>query len=465
MKIVIIGAGISGCTAYLLLKKHLPSQPLEVGQDSHSITIYEAHDTNKDTTPSDRRGGSTHSSTLVVGGGLGIGPNGLNVIQRLDETLLHNIVRGGYAVSTSNLKTKNGTLLMQMSATEDAAPGRPAMHMVGSSRHSLWRCIQQRVPDRDIVTTRVSKVVANRHGRNEVHFADGSDSVEADLVIGADGVKGIVKRAIFPGEEEDPYPPQYEGLVGIGGFVSTDGIQDHIQPGSMNFILGGNGFFGYFFSESAPSAPERDSPYHISPPGNTLTWWSTYSASECPDPTTLDIADVARQLQTRHAQWKDPVIQRILGSCQVQDVYPTWTSPALPTWERDGVVLVGDAAHALPPTSGQGSSQALEDVEAFALLLSHFLREQKPANEAGSVKHVISMAARKYMELRRPRVEEILADARKRQNKKRDMTVVEEVVMYCAMWIIGCFPGFASGPLKKLFSFNMAEEVERALGQ
>lgn len=120
----------------------------------------------------------------------------------------------------------------------------------------------------------------------------------------------------------------------------------------MNFILGGNGFFGYFFAESDPAAPHRDSPYYVSEPGKSLVWWSTYSADECPDPKAMNKDDVVRQLQERHADWKDPVIQTILHSLRVSNMYPTWTSPALPKWERFGVVLVGDAAHALPPTSG-----------------------------------------------------------------------------------------------------------------
>lgn len=67
-----------------------------------------------------------------------------------------------------------------------------------------------RIPDRDIVTKRVAEVVASPDGRNVVHFADDSPPVEADLVIGADGLKGIVKRALFPETEGDPFPPHYE---------------------------------------------------------------------------------------------------------------------------------------------------------------------------------------------------------------------------------------------------------------
>jgi 2-polyprenyl-6-methoxyphenol hydroxylase-like FAD-dependent oxidoreductase len=208
----------------------------------------------------------------------------------------------------------------------------------------------------------------------------------------------------------------------------------------MNFVFAGNGFFGYFFADSDSSASNRDSLYHVSEPGMSLSWWSTYAIEECPDPKTLDMEDVANELRKRHANWKDPVIQKIIQSARVENMYPTWTSPPLPTWERDGVVLVGDAAHALPPTSGQGSSQALEDVEAFVLFLAHHLQKAEQhqlATEVMTQKQTIKIAAKQYMDIRKPRVTEILEAAQKIQNSKRDKGVIAEFMMYSMMSIIG----------------------------
>lgn len=210
MKIIIIGAGIAGCTIYLELRKHLPKPP---SGEAHKFTVYEAYDTNIDTTSDDRGNGPTYSSTLIVGGGLGVAANGLNVIKRLDENMLREIVRGGYSCATMNMKSKNGKVLARMQPAGKPAldgKGQETMNTVACSRHGLWRELRKRVPNDVIVTRRVSEVVARSDGLNVVSFVDGSPSAEADLVIGADGLKGLAKKALFPGEKADPFPPHYE---------------------------------------------------------------------------------------------------------------------------------------------------------------------------------------------------------------------------------------------------------------
>ena len=195
-------------------------------------------------------------------------------------------------------------------------------------------------------------------------------------------------------------------------------------------VTGGNGFFGYFVASSAVDAPHRESPHHVSPPGDSVAWWSTYAVTPCPDSKSLDADAVTRDLHERHSGWKDPVIQAVLRQLSVQSMYPTWTVPSLPTWARDGVVLIGDAAHALPPTSGQGCSQALEDTECFAMFLAHAMKQ-------GDGKEAVVFAAKQFQELRAPRVGAILDAARRWQDNKRDKALWKEYLLYAGMWLMG----------------------------
>lgn len=216
MRIVIIGAGISGCSVYLALRKYLPQPPAP--SEPHSYTIYEAYDTHRDTSFRERPSATPgeddpQSETLVIGGGLGIGPNGLSVVKRLDESLLEGMMRSGYAYSKLLVKNSYGWTLMASPTTAEM-DGRES-NSVGMSRHSTWQCFRDKIPDDVIINKKIERVVPNGSADGKRHlilFTDGSEAVEADLVIGSDGLKSTVKRAIFNAEtvEEDPYPPKFE---------------------------------------------------------------------------------------------------------------------------------------------------------------------------------------------------------------------------------------------------------------
>ncbi|KAI9039297.1 FAD-dependent oxidoreductase [Aspergillus affinis] len=494
MKIAIIGGGISGCTAYLSLKKHLPASRID------SIKIYEAYSTpHSSDPPSTNTNGSkdaTSTPTPVIGGGLGLSPNGLRVLSRLDQSqaLVQDIVRSGYAISTMSLKTKNGKVLADLDSTSDAGPvpevflsdsssheqnddssTEMRMNMIASSRHGLWKCLRDRVPDEDVITKRVEDVTPRPDGLNIVLFDDGVQ-VEVDLVIGADGLRSATRRGMFRtytegGEERYEYRPQYEGLIGVGGFTPLlPSLKTHLKPGTMSLLFSGNGFFGYFPSSSSSSpSTSTPSPYTIAPPGETLSWWSTYAyPSPPPTPSSISLSTITTDLKTRHANWNDPIIQSILATLTVENIYPTWTSPVLKTWEKHGVILVGDAAHALPSTSGQGASQGMEDGEALGMFLAHYITEGREGGGEEDVvrtKRILTHAAKHYIELRKPHVEEILNEAKRMQNNKRDVGWVGEMVMYAFLWIMGFFPSMVSRKSRAIVNYNVTDEVKKVMNR
>ena len=55
-----------------------------------------------------------------------------------------------------------------------------------------------------------------------------------------------------------------------------------------------------------------------------------------------------------------------IGLWQLRDIEP------LDKWHRGRVILIGDAAHAMLPTQGQGASQAIEDAEALGAYFTDF---------------------------------------------------------------------------------------------
>jgi 2-polyprenyl-6-methoxyphenol hydroxylase-like FAD-dependent oxidoreductase len=83
---------------------------------------------------------------------------------------------------------------------------------------------------------------------------------------------------------------------------------------------------------------------------------------------------------------------------------PIHTIPHLPAWHSGRMIVIGDAAHAPSPTSGQGASLAIED----AVILARYLRDQ-PSPRA---------AFAQFEAVRRPRAERIIKWAARINNSK-----------------------------------------------
>jgi 2-polyprenyl-6-methoxyphenol hydroxylase-like FAD-dependent oxidoreductase len=128
----------------------------------------------------------------------------------------------------------------------------------------------------------------------------------------------------------------------------------------ITVIHGAVGTFGYGgISQASP---------------NKLVFFSFFDTDLPARGSKPDPQKVTESLRKRHEGWADPMIAQCLAQTGAIDtVYPLFYMPDLPSWGHDGCVLVGDAAHAMTPATGQGGSQAFEDGLTLALLLEKFL--------------------------------------------------------------------------------------------
>lgn len=276
LKIAIIGAGISGLSQYLWLRK--------VGLlDAHSATIYEARDA--------QGRGATGVANLetynasVIGASIGLSPTGLHVLRRLGQDLYDEVLRTGHIIRSWRMSNARGWTLANSAAGGDD----DMMVMIG--RDACCQIFRDRVPDEAVVRRKIIEVkLAEGSNKPAVVFQDHTRE-EFDFVIGCDGIWSRTRRAMFGTQDRDQYEfsPQYEGLVGVGGFVPSSKIQG-TPDGEMNVALGANGFFGYGYTTGNP----QDS----SKAGDTATWWSTYTLDKCPDDwRNIDKENVKRELQ------------------------------------------------------------------------------------------------------------------------------------------------------------------------
>ncbi len=128
--------------------------------------------------------------------------------------------------------------------------------------------------------------------------------------------------------------------------------------------------------------------------------------------------------------------------------WPPYMIPDLPTWHTDRVLLIGDAAHCIPPYSGQGAAQAFEDAGYLARLLS----------EPTIVKHGYAFAFSHFEKARKKRfgyVRELTAESgRTRETSSNLQWIIKKYLM----WLY--FRRYEGGYLRddRIFGYDVNKE-------
>lgn len=212
MRIIIVGAGVSGLSTYLLLEKLLP--PI-LGKTTRKLEflIYDSH------------------ISIAEGAGAGAGgigntsilpPTSIKILQQIDPELYTLFKSQGFENHAFTIRSARGHALAKLPTKTTATTAevdQKEEYAVSCPHAVLKECLREIVRRRgqpilhgkvvDVELRGGESLDGNQKPR--VKFSDGRPAVEADLIIGADGVHSVVKRAVF-GQEADErhYAPEFE---------------------------------------------------------------------------------------------------------------------------------------------------------------------------------------------------------------------------------------------------------------
>ncbi|SFI73559.1 2-polyprenyl-6-methoxyphenol hydroxylase [Amycolatopsis sacchari] len=227
-------------------------------------------------------------------------------------------------------------------------------------RGELCRVLQGQVVRRGIPVHHGRRLIDATEDSSGVtaRFADG-ETVRGDLLLGADGLHSTVRELLNPG-----VAPRYAGQRVFYGYSRL--AEPPAEPGRIVMVRGGAAF-GYAVS-----------------PGGEVYWFARVTSDPLPEGTVPDPAWLLALLRPDGTECAGIVeaTQGPLLATNARDL------ANVPRWRGERILLLGDAAHAASPATGQGASMALED----AVVLGKALRDTGFPLEA-------------YERLRRPRVE------------------------------------------------------------
>lgn len=210
---------------------------------------------------------------------------------------------------------------------------------------------------------------------------------EADVVIGADGIRSKVRDCIFPSEK---YMPNSTANCAYRATVSAESMNQDpqtaellIDPNSNAWIGPGRHVMAYPIRQGAMYNLVMCHPGQVTPgvwtqPGNV------------------------EEMRSMYADF-DPVIRKIINKIKSCLKWTLADLPPLRSWlsKTGKVVLIGDAAHATVPFLAQGASMSIEDGACLAECLNR-------VQELADIPHYLSV----FEQLSKARCEQIQTASR-----------------------------------------------------
>jgi 2-polyprenyl-6-methoxyphenol hydroxylase-like FAD-dependent oxidoreductase len=199
MKIIIIGAGISGLGTAISLLKYLQPHLLSANETLELKVYDEArvkpageidyswHD------HSDIRQQKQKATKKPQGAAISLQANAFKVLRDLDPLLAERVYASGLPCRGFTWKSASGWVLEDLEA-----------HLI--SRPVLVGCLMGALPEGVVRYRTVESVVVEECGKPTIRFGDGGEET-ADLIVGADGIRSPLRKALFGDGEE--YRPKY----------------------------------------------------------------------------------------------------------------------------------------------------------------------------------------------------------------------------------------------------------------
>jgi salicylate hydroxylase len=342
-----IGGGIGGLTAAQALRRR-----------GFDLTVYEAAPELKE-----------------IGAGVALGPNAMKALRALD---LEMPVRAVAWESENQLlrNWKTGHIIAK-------TPRRSAQY----ARFGATGCTLHRADLLDVLATGLPSEMVKLGARcvsveltdgvAAARFKDGSE-VEADIIIGADGIHSAVRASLF-----GPDAPRFTGKICWRCVVPVDAVPGGLPTTDNTTWLGPHGAIVVYLVRR----------------GELVNVVAHYDDETWTEESWIREVDRSEVIEN-YRGWHESLL-RLFSASEKHYKWALYDRDPLPQWTRERATILGDAAHPMLPYLGQGACQAMEDGVVLATSLAAM-----PEDPVGAMKL--------YERARLPRASQVVLTARER---------------------------------------------------
>ncbi|KAK0756061.1 hypothetical protein N5P37_011434, partial [Trichoderma harzianum] len=332
-KVAIVGGGIGGLAAAIALRKA-----------GHEVHVYE------------------QSAFLSeVGAAIHITPNANSVLHHLG---IDHENGGGSCLGMVRFYKHTGELLKSISVTEQRH--RWQKPWLQTYRVDLHRHLKETAISNHDVGMPVQLHTSSRTVSVDAHQAtvtlDDGNSIEADVIIGADGVRSVARLSVC---EERKYIADAPTQNAFRFMISIAKIQD--DPATASFLDTVDSMDMYY-------ADDRKVVMYLCEHGTSLNFVCCHPASLSGKSFSQGYDHKAAKASLLDVyQSFSPDLLAVMAKVSDEDVriYPLLDMDTLPAFANDRLAVIGDAAHPFTPHLAQGAAQAIEDAAALGVMLSY----------------------------------------------------------------------------------------------
>ena len=274
------------------------------------------------------------SAPSEIGAGLNLTPNAVKALRALGiESEIHAIGSGSEFLNIRSWKS--GRLISRM------RPGDFRLKF-GAPNLTVHRADLIEVLRRALKTSALrfgARCIAVDVGERvtTARFADGSE-IEADVVVGADGIHSVVRDSLFGRDV-----PRFTGCICWRGMAPAGAVPRGINTADGSLWMGPHGHVVHY-------PVRRGELVNIVAHFDSDAWTEESWTREC------DLSEV----MTTYARWNSDLL-RLFPCSERWYKWALYDRDPLERWSKGRATLLGDSAHAMLPYLGQGAAMAIED--------------------------------------------------------------------------------------------------------
>lgn len=282
-----------------------------------------------------------------VGGGLGLLPNGSKILDKIHPGIVEEIKNCSCCVKETVLKNTQGETIR-------TSPASRFENNYGYPLISVWwwrlqQTLVSKLPKNIIHLNHRCTGFSQDNEGVDIYFNNQQDSkktVRADLLIGADGIKSVVRANLIADGEAN-------FLNSMSWRAVIKNKQQVLNPGQMGFVRG-----------------HREFMYLLNVGQGDIAWLYRQQSEDYSLSTNKD--KVKSRVLDKIADWGKP-LRSLVEETPSERILEGGICDRLPLdcWSKGRVVLLGDSAHPMAPAAGQGANSSFEDAWVLADCLSN----------------------------------------------------------------------------------------------